>query len=101
MSRGNIKQIAIKSEITYLQLLLTGILQVHINRCPGGPGVMPYKVQERIKRGSRICIQERLPQAGLAGLANGYVQPFVIGVPITAFPAPSLEVIADPSQLAA
>src|SRR5262245_17140419 len=62
---------------------------------------MTSKVQERIERCRRVRIQQRLPQTRLAGLADGYVLPFVPGITETAFPIPCLEVIADPSHLTA
>ena len=38
--RGKIKQVTVKGGIVYRQLIFTGILQVHINLCPGRPGIV-------------------------------------------------------------
>ena len=46
-------------------------------------------------------IQERLPQGGLADLANGKVLPLVSRIPETQFPVPRLEVIAGIPQFTA
>src|ERR1043166_1209511 len=62
---------------------------------------MSSEVQERIERRRRICTQQSVTQAGLAGFAYGDVFPFVARITKTAFPIPSLEVIADPSHLTA
>src|SRR4029434_2766945 len=49
---------------------------------------------ERIKRRSRIRIQQRFPQSNLADLAYRQIMPLVPRVTKTGFPVPSLEVIA-------
>src|SRR6266436_1704959 len=73
-------------------------MQSNINSLPGRRRVHAVEIQERIKRGARICIQQRVSQSGLADFANGQVLSFVPGITETRFPIPRLEVISNPSH---
>src|SRR6266436_2381791 len=75
-------------------------MQSNINSLPGRRRVLAGEIQERIKRGGRICIQQRVSQPGLADFANGQVLSFVPGITETRFPIPCLEVISYPSHFA-
>src|SRR5438309_4351775 len=76
-------------------------MQGHINSGSGRRGIVSMEVQERIKRAGGVRIQERIPQPGLADLADGQVLPLVPGITETGFPVPSLEIIAEFSHLTA
>src|SRR6266481_1202390 len=73
-------------------------MQSNINSLPGCRRVLAGEIQERIKRGGRIRIQQRASQPGLANFANGQVLSLVNGVTETRFPVPRLEVISNPSH---
>src|SRR5205814_10144356 len=89
---GKIEQVTVESQITYRQLILTGILQVHINFCPSRPGVASTDIQKGIKRSGRLGIQQRPPQSGLADLTKRYTPSRVASATESAFPIPGVEV---------
>src|SRR5262249_26266363 len=68
----------------------------NINPCSGCRGVLMEKASERVERRSWICIQQRIAQPGLTSLADRDLLPVVARITETPFPAPSLEVIANP-----
>src|SRR6266481_5358951 len=76
-------------------------MQVDVNSAPGRLGVVGSEIQERIKCGSRVCIQQRLPQSRLADFADGQVLSFISRVTETHFPVPRFEVVAEFSHLTA
>src|SRR5262249_55192187 len=90
----------VKGGIVDRQFIRTGIMQRHIDLTVRRGCVATTEIQERIKRRGRICIQQCLPQTGLAGLANGKVLSFVPRIAETQFPVPRLEVIGDPPHFA-
>src|SRR5439155_25153866 len=72
-----IKQISVKGQITYRQLIRTRVMQGNINACVGRQGISVKKTSERIERRGWICIQQRIAQPGLANLADRDVLAFV------------------------
>ena len=55
-------------------------MQSDINSAPSRLGVVGIEIEERIKGRSRIRIQQRLPQSGLAGSADGQILPLIPGI---------------------
>src|SRR5439155_18975279 len=53
---GKVEQVPIKSEITYRQLKLTGVMQGNVNSLPGRLRVVGMEIQERIECGGWIRI---------------------------------------------
>src|SRR5206468_9663367 len=53
---GKIKQIAVKGQVTYGQLIVSSVMQVNINVCVGRQRVSVEKPSERIERRGWICI---------------------------------------------
>ena len=45
-----------------------------------GRGVVAIAIQEWIKRRGWVRVQERVPQSGLAGFADGQILPLVPGI---------------------
>src|SRR5436189_3120929 len=98
---GKIKQISVECGVIIVKFNFACILQVHINLRSGCRGVLSASVQERIKRRGGICVQQRLPEAGLACFTLGNILALVSRVAKTCLPVPSLEVVGDPSQFTA
>src|SRR6476646_5311672 len=76
-------------------------MQGNINSASGRLAVVAKQAKKRIKRRSRIRIQERVPQPRLADLAYRQILPLVQGITKACFPVPSLEIIAKLSHLTA
>ena len=76
-------------------------MQSNIHSAYGRLAVATKESQERIKRCSRIRIQQRFAQARLAHHATNKGFLLIPGITKTQFPIPSLEVIAKFSQLTA
>src|SRR5215475_13979273 len=76
-------------------------MQCHIHSLPGSRAVLCEKATERIKRCSRVRIQQGVAQSGLAHFTNREVLAFVAGITEARLPVPCLEVISNPSHLTA
>src|SRR5205807_9641848 len=74
-------------------------MEVDVNPSSGRLGVVGREIQERIKCGSRVRIQQRIPQPRLADHADGQILPLTPRITKTRFPVPTLYIIAKFSHL--
>src|SRR5262249_20768241 len=96
-----IEQVAVDSEITQRQLKFTDLKKGNIHSANGSVTVPTKEPQERIKRCSRIRIQQRCAQSRTAHRAAPEELLLISGVTKAQLPIPTLKVIPKFAHLPA